>query len=712
MLENNVNKKQIAFQTMQPNQAQQQQVPMEAMHPELLQENIQDSYIANRVTNTTDDPEGMRKTAAIMVPTWFALTQAMDVFNKHSRGEFENTLQYKVGQFGDRVANSSVMKSGFMQSIGNGLNRIGGWVKRNILEKSRLTSAMIHTPSIPTNSMALANYIGMPAMQLFDYPQQGESFVKLLKYVEDLDCYGATKEEIAAAKTSLSNATTQQARNLAMQEAEYNILIKHSRDAAQAKRLAANWATADAAGKAKILRDMKAFEWGYKDFATMEKYAKETHKYIPEILDACLNANKNVFARNWGTNHGKFGKLFKTIIGREISPTETANKLAVEFGNVDFSKPEYAEIKNVLVKHGIWDKLPKSAFAKGLNKYLHLITEGATNRVAGGKAVALMQAWFLAEAIYKASKAEGFGEKAKTFAERFTELVALFACIPFALKLMHGIGGMQYAGMTKEQVALYRKHLDEHNLKAMKGEFASKKAWKASYDALKDELNAGVKNPFVKLGKRIGRIVSVGLEQIRPYDKTSIGEYVNGAFKYREGWGQKFRDLFRHPKFGLKQIAGYPMRIGLGMMIIMPFLSKLAVKGSHLVFGKPKHSLLDEEKEKEQAEKLAQMHAKTQIPQQLQQNPQPAIAPVQYDVGGKSQTNLINQYRNGQPVQNSSQTDTQAVAPKPNEPVRTYIPSSKGFVSTKQEDLTAAEAAMKRADIAEQQALQTLKMGG
>ena len=173
---------------------------------------------------------------------------------------------------------------------------------------------------------------------------------------------------------------------------------------------------------------------------------------------------------------------------------------------------------------------------------------------------------------------------------------------------MHRVGGLQYAGMTKEQVEQYRQHLKIHNDKAMAGGFADKSAWKASKDALKTELNAGVKNPITKLFKRIGRIVTVGLEQIRPYDKKAVT---------RNGIVDKIKDLFRHPKFGIKQMAGYPMRIILGMMVILPFLSKIAVKGSHLLFGKPQNSVLDEGKEdKKQAQAINQQ---LQLPPQLQQ---------------------------------------------------------------------------------------------
>lgn len=327
-----------------------------------------------------------------------------------------------------------------------------------------------------------------------------------------------------------------------------------------------------------------------------------------------------------------------------------------------------------------------------------------------------MQAGYLADVIYKTIKTEGGGgEKFKSFMERFTEMISFFVCVPFALKLMHHIGGLQYIGMDKKALETYRAALKLHNEKSMAGLFKNEVAWKASSDNLKNMLNAGIKNPFTKLLKRIGRTVTVGLEQIRPYDSKSI---------VRNGIMSKIKDLFKHPKFGMKQMAGYPMRIILGMLVLLPIFNKIAVKGSHLLFGKPKKSILDEGKEEEaakqqaealQAQQLQQMQQAQQQAQQRQaavQNTQNGQNP-QVQNGQQNPSNLLNKYRN-QP-QNGAQTVTNTAnngaSNKPNEPVRTYIPSPQGVVVNKQTDTSAADAALMRANNAEQLALQTLKMG-
>lgn len=96
-----------------------------------------------------------------------------------------------------------------------------------------------------------------------------------------------------------------------------------------------------------------------------------------------------MFARIWGTNHSAWGRFKTWLIGREVYASETANKIAGSLGNVNLA--ENKELDNVLKKTGLDKKIPKSILGKFLAKYNNLVLEGATNRVAGGKFVALMQ---------------------------------------------------------------------------------------------------------------------------------------------------------------------------------------------------------------------------------------------------------------------------------------------------------------------------------
>ncbi len=702
MLDNNVQKQQQAqmqFKSLTPQQQEQlrQQITMQAgVNPELLKENVQDTYVANRVANTTDDPKGMMWTAGLTLPAWYAIAKGMDKYAEHCRGDYEKTIPGKIGAWGDSTS-GKLGKYSLVQSMGKGYGAFRKFLREKIIDKSRILRAFSDTPSKPELAMVRDQARGMLGFCATDYDQVAENFFRETYYVDDLAAYGANSSEIANYKNRIGKLPKSQ-QAIEIQKAEFELLKKYTRGG---NSFLTGALPADTAARTKLLKDAKAYEFGLRDFAEFEHIRKNRPDNLHRIMEASHNANSNMYSIAYETKPTLMGKIKRFLFGRKVYGSEFANKMASSLGNETLT-PEMAK---ALKDTGLDKKIPKSALGKFIAKYNNIVLEGATNRVAGGKLIAIMQAWFLAEAIYKSAKAEGgVGEKARTFAERFVELVAMFACIPPAIMLMHKVGGLQYAGMTKQQVEAYRKHLIDFNEKAMSGKM-SKIDYNAGKKALKQELKAGVKNPFTNLCKRIGRVVSVGLEQIRPHDTKKV---------VRKTVIDKIKDFFRHPKFGFKQMAGYPMRIILGMMVIMPFFSKLAVKGCHKIFGKPKNSLLDEGKEpKEQSQQpnippQLQNPQVTQKPQQIPHNNQPQRTYVPSSQGvqvlqdGKSSTNMLNKYRNGQ-------TDTSSTK-KNNEPVRNYIPSPIGVQLNQGEDMTEADKAMRRAELAEQQALQTLKM--
>lgn len=720
MLNNNVNSQQLKqlqaqFQALTPEQQEQlrQQVAMQAnVNPELLKGNIQDSYVGNRVANTTEDPKAMMWTAALTLPAWYAIAKGMDKYAEHCRGDYEKTIPGKIGAWGDKVADK-FGKNSFMQSVGRGYHSFKNFVRTKIINKSAALRAFADTPSQPELAMVRDQARGMLGFCATDWDQVVENFVRETNFAEDLKAYGATADEIKNYKNAIEKLPkAQQFEEL--QKAEFELLKKNSRGGNNFLTKSLNeFGALGLEERQKLLKDAKAYEFGLKDFAEFKFIKENRTDNLHRIMESTHNANKKMCSVAYEAKPSLYGRLKRFLFGREVYGSEFANKMASSIGNETLT-PEMAK---ALRDTGLDKKIPKSALGKFLAKYNNIVLEGATNRVAGGKLVAIAQAWFLAEAIYKSAKAEGgLGEKGRTFAERITELIAMFACIPPALMLMHKVGGLQYAGMTKQQVADYRRDLKDFNKRAMSGTM-SKTDYKLRRLDLEKRLKGNVTNPITKLLKRVGRIVSVGLEQIRPLDKKQV---------VRESVMDKIKDLFRHPKFGLKQMAGYPMRIILGMLVIMPFFSKLAVKGCHAIFGKPKNSVLDEGKEpnpEENAGRTPQNPTQVQVPPQLQ-NPQPATAQhtqtgkpartyvpssmgVQTLQNGKSKTNLLNQYKNGTGAQNSN-NQTNPSAHK--EPLRTYIPSPTGAQIAQNEDLTGVDKAIHRADYAEQQALETLKM--
>ena len=134
-----------------------------------------------------------------------------------------------------------------------------------------------------------------------------------------------------------------------------------------------------------------------------------------------------------------------------------------------------------------------------------------------------------------------------------------------------------------------------------------------------------------------------------------------------------------------------------------------------------KSNLTQEIKTKQQSQnqpippqQLQQPNKQVNQTQQTQTVTQQTMSPN----GVNGQSNLLNKYKNGQNQTVNSTTTTTTTTTTTNnsgdkkqtEPVRTYIPSPMGVQLQANEDLSAADAAMRRADNAEKLALQALKM--
>lgn len=721
MLDNNYQNKiqNQQFGTLSQQQAQTSpgQPPMQAVNPELLKENIQDSYVANRLSEDADNPKAKAIQGLVALPAWYGIAAGMDKFAAKSRGDYQDTVHAKIGNFGDRISNSSFFQSKSMKWLNKTINNSKNKINNYILQKTRLTRGLQYAESKPELGMVRAQAEGMIGILAQDYTTVTENFFRESTVPSTLRMYGASDADIARFETAFSNAATPDAKKLEMQKAEFECLKKYSKAPRRPGVLTeAQFLSKSPAEKANILNDMKAFEIGHKNYAKYKIIKDAPHEHLPEILEASLDSNKNMYSSAYEAKSGWLNKLKHKFVNRNVYFSEFANKMAASLGK----KANEPVWKAVLQRKGLDTKLAKTKLGRLMSLNSNLILEGATNRVAGGKLAALFQAVYLAEVIYKSAKQEGgISEKAKSFAERFAEMIAFFTCIPIALKLMHKAGGLQYLGMSADEIKNYRNALKLHQENAINARFADKAAWKTSRDGLLERLKLKgpdkVKNPIYRLLKKAGRIITVGLEQIRPYQKEA---------SVRKTVWEKITDMFKSPKhfkFGLKQMAGYPMRIILGMMVILPFLSKLVVKGTHMIVGKPKHSLLDEDKEAEMAEQQAKQQ-QTQLPPQLQ-NPQttaPQQTQAQTTVNtqpSQSPTNLLNPYKN--PQQNTvNNTTTNTVnntvnnntSVNPPEPVRTYIPSQVSVINPNSEDTSAVNAAMMRAASAEQQALETLKM--
>lgn len=343
----------------------------------------------------------------------------------------------------------------------------------------------------------------------------------------------------------------------------------------------------------------------------------------------------------------------------------------------------FAEFSNKI--KSIVDPKGATTIGRNLSKYSLRMLEGLTNGTAGGKFAMFMGAYFIADAIKKTINAPNKkGEKRKVFAENMISNVGMYLTMPASIVLMHKFGGLQYLGMGKgekltENLAKYRDELVKLNA-AVDADTIDKATHKAKVKELKDIRFSALRfQPGDSFGQKALKVVkniiyrpimkafdiaTVGLERIKPFTKDS-----NAFMKFIKEAGYK-----------LKGGAGYPMRFGLFMFAIAPFFTKILAKGSHLFFGRPEKSILDEGKEKPKEK----------------EHP-PLIYPDYAAPSAKSATEAMQAVNKNSGLDyNAVQTKKAGMIPAEEPEKRRYIPSDENVIARQQHNLVNMYSAPQR----------------
>lgn len=445
----------------------------------------------------------------------------------------------------------------------------------------------------------------------------------------------------------------------------------------------------------------------------LEEMSKNDYKYVDDIIKACNRMKPDEFVELGKANiqsipgalpMKKFFRdkllgenLYTKLFGREIRFSELSNKLEALKG-----------LNGAPGKTSIGKMLPKG--------FLRTV-EGLTNGTAGGKLAIAMQAYCFADALVASIKAPK-GDKGKTFAESTVNNLSYYLLMPLGLGILYHVGGLKYIGMNPEQVKNYRAALEGFNAR----KFTNKAEYVQAKNALKDMLKGSTKlskaegagktiskcitNIVRKPLKAAGSALSVGLESIKPY----VGKETSGAAKSLKDLG-----------FKLKGGAGFPVRFLAYMLVFAPPLANLAVKGCHLIFGRPAKSVIDKEPEKEE-QKPALIYPTTSQ-QQNQAQPLPVMQPTQQNANltqnqaqplhviqpmqqnaNLAQTQVISSQRENLVDMYQTNPSSQRGMMTSQELVRTYIPSSEPVKINpvvNQEKDDKANAVLNKADKAE-----------
>ena len=554
----------------------------------------------------------------VFLPTWLLTHLGMNAFSKACRGDYENSLMGKIEKRTTKMESITNPTTKMVERVDNSIfaktdrqiNKIKNFLKNKIIMKNKILKSMFITPAIPENKNVLMMSSGI-------------------------------RSEIASSAVGIFEKFT-----------------NNGTDIEKIKKLGFN--KKDKLGK--IILD----EFG-KEITDVDKYkevVKNPSKYRTKIMNICkAQGNNAAEAIDGGIPLSKwFNRKFR---GQDKETTVAELFPKSDFINKLFRKEvHFSEFAN------------KMRGAKGgVTKTTLRIIEGFTNATtAGGILGSLMGAYIIADAIVRSINApKGKGEKRKTFAENMLYNLGFYLTMPLAIKTMFGIGGLQYIGMDKKEVQNYRKALAEFNKKAKAGEFT-----KAEYIAAKKELKTMLKGKtrilaedkrLTNVGKFFKNIIHRPLKKIA--NIFMVGTETRRAFITKDS--SKFKKFAANLGFNLKDYASYPVRMLAFILIFAPFFAKFFAKGSHLVFGKPAKSILDEgkeEKEKEKAEKLAK----------AQQTPMAATSTQQTGnlIAAATAKNLAQNQANSMKKENL--IDIYKTKPNSQVAMTSYIPSSQSLI--------------------------------
>ena len=609
---------------------------------------VDTKYLSNRVNASKEaDPRAVLGATA---GTWYLTNLAMDKFGPRCTGDYNKTILGKLGGWGDTFCT----KTWVGRQLEKGLRKIDVALYK-LSKKSKIIYSLRNHRTKPEWGFAKVPGAGIHGFLAQDTEHLFEEFLKPIankssmmgmnhsNCIQKLEQYGMSQKEIDAFAQRLKGKPFS-VQTLALQKKELSLL---GADSKVVERIFRNKGMAGLQGYAQHLKvQMLGFK-SMKEFNALKGKFLENPKKVIAALENAVKKNPNLKISIWRTN-GSLGRVKNHFFGRTATISEYLNKYKATLG-----------LGN------------KTKLGRFLPKALGWLTEGCTNRFAGGKLGVFMQAYIFGDMLVNTFNAPK-GEKLKTLAERFVNDFSYFLALPLGMFAMHKVGGFKFAGLDKKGVAAYEKALAKLNAKNARKGFASKKAYQQAVKALNQKLGAkNIKNPITKLLHKVGKFINMGNQRIKPYKSAS---------KWNLNWLRAFKNA---------NILGVPLRIIIPMAMVSPFVAKWATKAVHAVFGRPTHSVLDDEPEEAQEpQQNVPFQGTPKTPQNQTEQTTAANSVKPAKPNDYEDTNLIKQRINGGNKQPAKPVETQNEDNNSGEPVRTYVPSPEGVVIQSKDDNT------------------------
>ena len=585
--------------------------------------------------------------------TWLGLGVGFDAYSKACGGKYETSLVGKAAKFGDSIQQSKLIQSKPAQSVIKGLGSIKS-AGAKVVQNSALLRAMKNTPTMPEWSMVKS--------QMYNQKQEVvQDFIRINDALKLGSADAPKMKEIglnSAEKNMLKKVFNVNNISKIPETNAVNQVLLHrlGRTPEQIKKIQAlGGSEATAAVKREILKEMGL---------TTDKLKFIKEDVFGNSIDDVIKATQKVKGKvRMGAGHygwmGPGTKLFERTIGCD----EIYNKLHSMSGGA------------------------KTATGRFTSKLMQMIHRGLT--FGGGKLGALIFiAPLLVEVGMNVKKADK-DQKVGTIANGLMENISWVFTLPLALRMMHSLGGVKYAGMTKDQVENYRKALANFNNKAKAGEFKTKLEYNKAKTKIKDMLKVDKQNIFTKGIRKLGSFMTMDLETFKPYRSSNIA--ANGF--------RKLPNMFRN-------IAGIPMRFGIWGAISMGVLGAALTKCTTAIFGKSYDSMKQDERKEEK--KKQKQFLKDDLNDRLYKTAQMKAASAATASTPKPQQNRqayasrgINEYSSLTPqIQKEETTDNytyipsqENIIPSPIKPDKTdnytYMPSQECTIKTENTDSSA-----------------------
>ena len=521
-------------------------MPEHYSKPTSTKENIKKFDILGLVSQWIEHP-------ILMLGTCAGISVGLDAFDKSCNKDYEQSIVGKSAKFGDKLEKSKAIQNENSQKVLKGIKK--GWKSvKDFAMKSSIISAMVNTPSKPEWSMPKEE------LKHTDY-RLVQRFRELSR---DLGISPDDVPEDAVRKLKLKKL------RLGDEEIEY---LKKTYNVNK-------------------LTKVPETEGVYR--INLRRIGK-TESEIAEIFsrENPIKAASNELFNKMGATPEMWERIMTDTTGETLPYVKEYAKnmdgLWINKGTVILS-----------TKHQPFAN--KEGF-KGIYNRAHSLSEGAETRTGqfisklvqkihrgftfgGAKlGVMLFVAPMLVETMLKTKKADK-KEKVGTATQGVINSVSWVFTFPIVLKAIYALGGIQYAGMGKDNVEEYERLINEFNAKT---NLDNPKHFKniSEYRAAKKDLKEQLKKLRRVENQSLFTKSLRGISRFGKADLLKIESFKNG---------NTAGDIARKLPNLIKDYAMYaPGRFLMFMAVGLPFADKIIEKCTSKIFG---HAY-DESKEEE-----------------------------------------------------------------------------------------------------------------